>query len=104
MEKLCKLLTNYSRELQHWNTGKIKRLTSIIKQKSAELKLLQDRDRESEVVSQEIKYLQQELHTLMEQEDLSWKQRAKRNCFEMGIVTLNFLLMCFPKEKEELDL
>lgn len=50
--------------------------------KSAWLKELQDHEETSNV--DEIRSIQLEINTLLEQEDIRWKQRAKRTWYRCG--------------------
>jgi len=57
-------------------------MAKIVRQKTKDLVEIQQKDGPTYVDG--IKHLQDELHVLMEQDDLKWKQRAKENWLKHG--------------------
>lgn len=63
-----------------------------MKQKTKELAEIQRKDGPIDMVG--IKTLQDELHLLMEQEDVKWKQRAKENWLTNGDHNTKYFYAC----------
>jgi hypothetical protein len=61
--------------LQRWVRKTVNAMAEIVKQKTKKLAKGQQQDGPTDVAG--IKLLQKELHVIMEQGDLKWKQRAK---------------------------
>lgn len=54
-------------------------------------------------MQEEIKYLESELGLLLDQENLRWKQREKKNWYKMGDMDTKFFSrVCLHGKKEEL--
>lgn len=72
--------------------GLFKERQKDIRSKMEKLKELQDR--EGPTVMKEIKKLQQDLFIMLAQEDLKWKQRAKRNWYKYGDRNTKYFHTC----------
>lgn len=70
-----------------------------IKTKSKQLKCLQDK--EDPTTLREIMKLQQELHGLMDQEELKWRQRAKKHWYNSGNRNTKFLHACANQHRRK---
>jgi hypothetical protein len=75
-------LANCQSALKGWSRRKFGQFKEILKRKTKELALLQQGE---DLGNQEaIKVLQGEIDTIMEQEDIKWKQRSKQNWYKEG--------------------
>lgn len=64
----------------------------LVKQKTQQLEVLQGSGRASEMG--DIITVKQELHSLIDQEDLVWKQRAKENWLKHGDKNTKYFHVC----------
>jgi exonuclease III len=82
MQDILQKLRQCQQALSCWSCFKFGSLTRSLKGLTRRLEGLQDKENPSNL--EEIKLLQQEIHQLMEMEDIKWRQRAKRNWYKHG--------------------
>ncbi|XP_035542487.1 uncharacterized protein LOC118344867 [Juglans regia] len=92
LKKIQNLLTGCRRALSRWYRGSIRAREGAIKEKIERLNLL-EADEKPERMG-EIKKLREELGFLLEQEDLRWKQRAKKQWLAYGDKNTQFFHAC----------
>ncbi|XP_062158001.1 uncharacterized protein LOC133865598 [Alnus glutinosa] len=85
MQDILQKLRQCQQALSCWSSFEFGSFTRSLKGLTRRLEGLQDKENPSNL--EEIKLLQQEIHQLMEMEDIRWRQRAKRNwahkCFTL---------------------
>ncbi|XP_042969164.1 uncharacterized protein LOC122301866 [Carya illinoinensis] len=86
------VLTHCRNSLQQWSKNFHRQKGLLLKQKSALLKNLQDGN--SGDNSNNIRALQKEVGILMEEEDIKWRQRAKRNLYTQGDRNTHYFHAC----------
>jgi hypothetical protein len=79
---LKKKLHHCQHELIRWHKSNSSPMEKLIKHKTQQLVDLQGED--GELAMGEINGIQSDLHSLMEQEDLQWRQQAKANWLKHG--------------------
>jgi hypothetical protein len=82
MQVVLEKLGSCQKTLSQWSGRRFRNAERLIKKKTKALEVLQ-RDEDPDQ-REAIKKLQGEIETLMEQEDLRWKQRAKHNWYQNG--------------------
>lgn len=82
MQAVLQKLRQCQQDLSCWSSSKFGSFTRTLKGLTRRLRGLQDKEHPSNL--EEIKLLQQEIHQLMEMEDLRWRQRVKRNWYKHG--------------------
>ncbi|XP_062163754.1 uncharacterized protein LOC133870607 [Alnus glutinosa] len=80
-------LERCARALTAWNWAKYEDIGKRISSLTQKLEILQRDQQEGD--EEGIRILQEELNNLLEMEEIRWRQRAKRNCFQGGIETRN---------------
>lgn len=84
---------------ERWSKQTNSDRTKEIKEKSDLLKQLQDA--ESRYNVEDVKKIQRELGVLLQNEDLKWKQRAKRNWYAMGDRNPKFFHACASQRRRK---
>lgn len=86
-------------ELRRWSVTKVRDVEVVLKQKSEQLNLLQNSKGPHNV--ELIKQLQEEVGFILEQRDLKWSQRAKRNWYHLGDKNTKFFHSCASQRKRK---
>jgi oligoendopeptidase F len=85
-------LKGCQRSLQQWVRKTVHKADEQIRQKTCELENIQ-KDLSGQNIEAE-KLVKDELHTLLEEEDLKWRQRAKENWLKLGDRNTKFFHAC----------
>ncbi|XP_041003935.1 uncharacterized protein LOC121249294 [Juglans microcarpa x Juglans regia] len=91
-EKLKGSIRSCTEGLRRWSRALTRNKTHEIVAKTKLLKNLQKEEGSHNI--QEIREVQKELDSLLDQEDLKWKQRAKRNWYKHGDRNTKFFHVC----------
>ncbi|KAG7943393.1 hypothetical protein I3843_15G036000 [Carya illinoinensis] len=98
-QKVQKKLEACSQRLKQWSKNLIRDRNRNIREKTNEIKRMQRFENAGNV--SQIKAIQAELNFLLDQEDLRWKQRAKKHWLAQGDRNSKFYHACVKERKKK---
>lgn len=99
VSKVQQLLEECQKILRRRSSSVHRGRVENIRRKSEKLKELQAREEPSAL--EEIKLLQKDLHLLLDQKDLKWKQRAKRYWYRNGDQNTKYFHACANQRRQK---